>query len=913
MNMPIPNADPARRPGGPELLAPAGSQESLNAAVANGADAVYFGLESFNARQRAANFKLSELPKIVAHLHARNVRAYITFNTLLFSDELPQAAHYAESIARAGADAVIVQDLGLAQLIRCLAPTLPIHASTQTTQTEPRGIEFLRSIGLSRVILARELSLAEIEQIGRRTSMPLEVFVHGAICISYSGQCLASESLWGRSANRGMCGQACRLPYQLVVDGQPQDAADRQYILSAQDLSALDRLPELIKLGVARFKIEGRLKNEQYVAAATSAYRSAIDAITGSTPATADGSLKSDLALSFSRGLCHGFLGGVDHQQLVHGRFPKSRGLYIGTVVDRTSRGIIVRLDSETKSRKASPPAPRETRQQSRPGGSPPTAASLLKPGDGVVFDEGHPEQDEQGGRVFSVDPAGRATRPSAKSMAPSHDTARRTPNPSAGESGASLIELSFGRDAVNLAAIQIGCKVWKTDDPAIRRRLARGSRSDRPARRVPLHAHVTAACDGLLAIVLSDDDGHEARATWDQPLRPAEKHPLTVDLLRQQLDRLGDTPFELASVELLGPSGPADSLPVMVPKSVLNDLRRQAVQSLLDQRAAASLHEIADVHALESIRESIPRHFEQAGMRNDGLSDTASSPRLHILARTFDQFEAILAWTPPTPAVQPGSLYCDFDNMTDATRAAAQARNAIWSVGLATPRILMPGEERFLEAIAAAAPKSVLIRNLGSLDFFRRQCPGMTLIGDFSLNIANELTALLLAEKGLARLTPSYDLNWRQLSALSRQFPPAFLEVVLHQHVPMFHTRHCLFAALRTDATSCADCDRPCTRHELHLRDRNGADHPVLVDAAGRNTVFTAAIQAPAESAPEMLQASLRHFRIELLRESPQQTGDLLDIYAALLAGTLTPPAALRQLRKLTPAPVTRGIFSFE
>ena len=211
----------------PELLAPAGDWEALKAAVANGADAVYFGLENFNARHRAENFKLDELPEIVRYLHDHNVRGFLTFNTLIFSDELESAVDYIRAIASSGVDAVIVQDLGLARLIHTMAPTLRIHGSTQMTLTEPRGIEFVRSLGVERVVLARELSVHDIRRITSATDMPLEVFIHGALCVAYSGQCLTSESLGGRSANRGQCAQACRLPYELLVDGEVRDLGEK--------------------------------------------------------------------------------------------------------------------------------------------------------------------------------------------------------------------------------------------------------------------------------------------------------------------------------------------------------------------------------------------------------------------------------------------------------------------------------------------------------------------------------------------------------------------------------------------------------------------------------------------------------------------------------------------------------------
>src|SRR5215218_5314793 len=262
----------------PELLAPAGDWEAMRAAVANGADAVYFGLSNFNARARAANFTTDELPDVMRFLHDRNARGFVTLNTLIFSDELPAVADFVKAVAAAGADAVIVQDLGLVRLVRRLAPSLPVHASTQMTLTEPRGIDFVRRLGVERVVLARELSLDDIRKVTAGTDVPVEVFVHGALCVAYSGQCLTSEALGGRSANRGQCAQACRLPYEMIVDGEKRELGDKAYLLSPQDLAAYDLVDDLVKLGVTCFKIEGRLKSPEYVAATTQTYRAALDA-----------------------------------------------------------------------------------------------------------------------------------------------------------------------------------------------------------------------------------------------------------------------------------------------------------------------------------------------------------------------------------------------------------------------------------------------------------------------------------------------------------------------------------------------------------------------------------------------------------------------------------------------------------
>src|SRR6266566_1178245 len=214
----------------PELLAPAGDWACARAAVENGADAIYFGLEKFNARMRAHNFSETDLPKLMEFLHRRGVKGYVTFNTLIFENEMTEAEQYLRTIIAAGVDAAIVQDVGICRLIRQLSPDFPIHVSTQMTITSAGGIEFARELGCNLVVLARECSLKEIEKMrrgssvecrGENFSLPLEVFVHGALCVAYSGQCLTSEALGGRSANRGECAQACRMPYELVSDGKP--------------------------------------------------------------------------------------------------------------------------------------------------------------------------------------------------------------------------------------------------------------------------------------------------------------------------------------------------------------------------------------------------------------------------------------------------------------------------------------------------------------------------------------------------------------------------------------------------------------------------------------------------------------------------------------------------------------------
>ena len=267
-------------PSRPELLAPAGDWECAKAAVENGADAIYFGLERFNARMRAHNFTEADLPRLMEFLHRRGVKGYVTFNTLVFANEMADAEEYLRAIIAAGVDAAIVQDVGICRLIRRLSPDFPIHASTQMTVTSAGGRGIRPRTRLQpgrarpRMFASRKSKKSRRAQAG--AALPLEVFVHGALCVAYSGQCLTSEALGGRSANRGECAQACRMPYELISDGQTVPLGDRRYLLSPQDLAGMEVLPELVRAGVASLKIEGRLKTPEYVANITRVYRQAL-------------------------------------------------------------------------------------------------------------------------------------------------------------------------------------------------------------------------------------------------------------------------------------------------------------------------------------------------------------------------------------------------------------------------------------------------------------------------------------------------------------------------------------------------------------------------------------------------------------------------------------------------------------
>ena len=796
-------------------------------------------------------------------LHGNGVRGYVTFNTLVFSGELERAADYLARVIAAGADAVIVQDLGIARLARALCPAFAVHGSTQMTLTEWRGIEFVRRLGIERVIVARELSIDEIARIRQGTSLPIEVFVHGALCVAYSGQCLTSESLGGRSANRGQCAQACRQPYQLFVDGEFRDLGDKAYLLSPQDLAAWDLVPSLTEAGVCSLKIEGRLKSPHYVAATTQTYRAALDAAAHRQPFDLDPQQQLDLAQSFSRGFTHGFLSGVNHQELVQGRFPKHRGVHVGTVDSLVGDEVLVRLADAHQNLDGLP----------------------VKPGDGLVFDEGHPEQDEQGGRVFEVRELSR--------------------------SGVRLVALAFGRGDLNLGAIARGAMVWRTDDPALRRRLERSYAPHVTRQRIPLHVSFHGVAGQPLRVRVSDGAGHTAEVATLQPVEAARKHHLTRELVAEQFGRLGNTPFHLAQIEFhhLDPAASApvvDSLPVMVPKSVLNDLRRQAVSALEQVRLSPSIAEI-DRTALARLRQ------EAAGRWASRQPEIPVTPRLSVLCRSMEQVRAIVAWRPEDGLPSVDSVLCDFEDVRLTREAVAACRSAGIKVAVATPRVIKPSEEGLLVQVARSEPDAVLIRNLAGMEYFRETAPHLRRWGDYALNVANDLTADLLLSEGLERLVPSYDLNLEQLLDLLERIDPARFEVVLHQHIPMFHMEHCVFSHVLSNGTDFHSCGRPCDRHRVELRDHVGESHPLVADVGCRNTVFNARAQSAAPYVPRLKGLGVELYRVELLRETAAESQALLTQYALVLAGKASGPRVWHELQVINQVGITRGTLEFD
>jgi putative protease len=848
----------------PEILAPAGDRDALAAALAAGADAVYLGLDDgFNARARAANFPSDGLAEIVAWVHRAGAKIYVTLNTLVFEPELPIVEELLRRVAAAGTDAIIVQDPAVALIARAVCPALEVHASTQMTASSPLAVELLKDLGLARIVVPRELSVDEIRAYAAGSSVPLEVFIHGALCVAWSGQCLSSEAWGGRSANRGQCAQACRLPYQLVVDDRVQDLGEVEYLLSPKDLVGLDAVPALAEIGVASLKIEGRLKGPHYVATAVAQYRAAAFAAAGEVapaPALELPSDEASLHVAYSRGISAGFLGGADHQTLVEGRFPRHRGLPLGRVVSVDRESVLVVPAAEQRpvtgglvSDVRVPQVAAESPLGTEPTGLSDVRVPRVSPraGMGVVFDRGRPAEDEQGGPIFGVDETQEGLR------------------------------LRFGIPGPDLTRVNAGDFVWVSSDPRVTRAGEKAAEAGREALgRIAVELVVRGAA-GTPLEVIARARTHEARAATTSVLQAARGAGLSREVIADKVGAFGGTPFHLGSIDVAALAGA-----LHVPVSELKEVRRQLVTQL-EAAIVRVDRTLAHGSVLESLR--LP------------IAPLERAASIVPLCRTDAQLDAVLDAGAP-------EVELDWMELVGLGRAVERARARGVKVGVATVRVQKPGEERIDAHLARLAPDHVLVRSWGSLAYFISLADRPALHADFSLNVTNSITAGWVLEHGLTTLTAAHDLDRDQLLALLDRAPRGRIGVTVHHHIPTFHTEHCVYAHLLSTGRDYKTCGRPCESHAVALRDRVGLVHPVVVDVGCRNTVFNAQAQSAASLVPDLLARGVHRFRLELVRETADESRRLYEAYTQLITGEIAPAEAVRRAAVHEQFGVTRG-----
>ncbi len=827
----------------PELLSPAGSLDAARAAIANGADAIYLGAERFNARDDGAQLTLEELDQACRLAHSRGARVYLTLNTLIKPAELIDALGLLGECIDRGIDAVIVQDLGLVRLIRRVYPTLEIHGSTQMTVHDSAGAAVLEQLGVQRVVLARENTLDDIRTI--RAAVPglsLESFVHGALCISYSGQCYMSGMISERSANRGSCAQSCRKDYSLT-DSATGETLDTGFLISARDLAAHEHLEDLTEAGICTIKVEGRKKKPEYVATVTRSYRAFLDQVAKGEhvqPLAHEG----DLVQIFSRGFTGGMYGGRAGRDYVTRDQPDNRGVEIGVVTAWARGGLFVELS-----------APLET-------------------GDGIALEPPRGEAGTVTGFTIS----------SVRTLSASGGITRqvvdaRTPVPNGWRVLRTSHAALLARARASFASLAAPARARKT--------------------RVDVRAFGSA---GSPLKLLFTADGEQVEVRTEISLAPANKRALDQSQLREQLGRMGETPFALGAVD-----DRALANGLFIPVSEINGLRQRAIEQLMIRRdwaiQASRAERAASIESAVQADDAAQRLLPRAVIAGEDA-------RPFVLAADVCRIEDAYA------AADAGATEIAFDPflrhpLPPVTRVAALVR-AMTARGIAfrlrTPTIVRPEERRHLDKwLALGTP--ILTGHLGLLAELARE--GRDVVGDYSLNCFNQHTADELFALGAMRLVLSVELTSDEIADVTRPRHGVGFDTLVYGRPEGMTIEHCvLSAAFDREPGSCRDL---CVRdHPLvQITDPAGYTFAVATDSACRNRLLHSRPIEASEFLPRLWSTGIRAYRMlfnvpgDPVAEITARYREALDA----LAERRTPNVAA--VRELVGSSFTRGHFA--
>lgn len=827
----------------PELLAPAGSYDALVAAVAAGADAVYFGGTRFGARNYAENFDEQRIRRAIDYAHVHGVKSYITVNTLVHDRELSSLVSHLLRLYEEGADAILVQDTGVALLAREVVPDLPLHASTQMTLYTTGGVEWAASQGFSRVVLARELLIQEIREIAALTegcNVGLEIFVHGALCYSYSGQCLLSSVMGGRSGNRGTCAQPCRKPYNLVSGttdqyGRPVRTRGIRtrgaYLLSTKDLALYPRLAEVVTLPLAALKIEGRMRSPKYVALVTSVYRNALDAIAEGNWSPSEQDLH-DLALAFNRGFTTGCFGGERHSRMMSRDRPDNRGIFIGTVKGTDAGKTEILL----------------------------TGRIVPSPGDGLVCID--PSSGLEEGLVLS---GSMRTR------------------------GDLLIIPGNTR-------YREGMGVYITRSAALSRRaeeiISGKSVSHIPVDiRVVLRAGLQPTISGEFPVPGGELCGYTMKGGFT--MVDADRRPLTRDQIECQLRKAGGTSFEVRNMEVDYEGG------LFAPIGELNKLRRDFLAGA--EAALAACGQPGPV-LMESARNRAARFLKSMQVSDVTIpAGQKNTPLLTVYTDTLVGVRAAMEAGAGTVCFEPsvhrrGSGLCraslSRDEMEDLAGEMVSEVHEALSIGGPDSRLVWrwPGiaSQAFVDAAAAGAGEvfkegvhAVQLNSTGPVSELSDAVPGLPLYGGTGLNVFNHLAAIHLCPS-FAQVTLSPELgapDVERLVTLVRNAGngPA-LEVIAQGNLEVMITADCLRILDRPHGSD--SCAVPDEHRFLGMKDAKGRLFPVRTDAFCITHIRNAVETCLVDHMPALCGMGIDSVAIDARERPPAYVREMTGIY---------------------------------
>lgn len=679
-----------------ELLAPVGDWNCLKAAVQNGADAVYFGVEQFNARMYAANFNVEDMKQVIDYCKLRNVKTNLTLNTLLENCEFDNAVDLAKEAYKAGVDAIIVQDLGLAKYLIDNIPGLPIHASTQMTVHNLQGVLKLEKLGFDRVVLSRELSCEEIEYICKNCKVEIETFIHGALCICYSGQCLFSSVVGGRSGNRGKCAGPCRLPYELISENaetHERKSIDKGYLLSTKDLCGIAYLPRLIQAGVKCFKIEGRMKSPEYVATVTRIYRKYIDMVLNNDDFIIDEKDINDLMQVFNRGgFSDGHLDSKHNRNLIFPEKPSNMGIYLGTIKKYNSNKGHITLQLEED----------------------------LELGD-------------------SISVSNEASKYLVSELMIKNVNQKKV---------SANTEVTIGRMKGN---IKVGDKVYRISSKALSD-FAKASYDNCENKKIPLNCTVTIKKNTPISMEISTNKNTCYNELYSSiyvkeisnmiPI-DALKTPISVERVVKQISKTTNTPFSFENITVLLDDG------LYVPSiSTLNELRRTALEKVEQEILSRAKRTLLDLSrkSKESITytpnvknpeisvlfRQLDLDFDYTKLGKEKITNIYVSLELFI-SKKYSKVISYFSDNYNLYIYVPSIIKTNYKNIALST---------------------------IEQAVMIYNIKGFIVSNIGDFELLKKYSKDYEFIGNYTLNVFNNNTMEEYRKLGLSRITLSRELN---------------------------------------------------------------------------------------------------------------------------------------------------------
>jgi len=806
----------------PELLAPAGSIESIHAAVHAGADAVYFGAKRFSARQYAKNFDTKEIIEGIDYCHLYGVKAYITVNTLVKDSEFENAMELVYDVYEVGADAVIVQDLGLAMLIKENLPDLSLHASTQMTVHNIEGAKYLEDLGFDRVILARELSLEEIREITKSVKIGIETFVHGALCYGYSGQCLLSSLIGGRSGNRGRCAQPCRKYYQLLHSGKKVYDG---YLMSTKDMCLIDKLKELADAGIKSFKIEGRMKRPEYVSAVVSAYRDALDF------GFVDKEKMDDISKIFTRGFSSGHYYGLGKgKEGMNHRSPENQGLRLGIVRSYDEKNGILSISANRR----------------------------IEIGEGIeIWGKGDNKGDKRNSIGFQVRKIVYANwdanwdcdyKNSGYNFGSNknHDNKnenkkenKKNGNKKNGKKDGGYVEILVPRVHINEKDVLCkGAEVYITSSPyALERARARIGN-----RRVEVRIGATCIKNKKLKVWMEDGDGNRVEVSSENEIETAKKIPTGKDEIEKQLRKLSETPFFAKDVVLEYDEGDEG---IFIPFGVLNSIKKECVNLLIEARKKRSKRKTvrkAVKDRLNKINSEIGKSkIDNIDKIDNTERDKTEEIKLAVkVGLKFDSFDELFKEKFDSIYLDLTEYRSGLERPTFASSDRKSIENKIKNkideiiekagdreVVICVPKITKSKEIAEYKNLLAKYRKKIKLQvgNLGQIYAFS----DFVKIGDYSLNCLNSVTAERYA-KDLERITLSVELSEKEISDLHG----CKKECILDGYIESLTSENCMVKS----SIGCKNSNT-CFDGTLGVKDEKGYFFPLFTDTKCRTHIF--------------------------------------------------------------------------